>query len=187
MKNFISGIKKRISNRKGFSLTELLAATLIMALSTGIVAGIMNLAASSFFRTTQIAEAQTLCSTIATYVESELTYAKVNEAGTGFYSDVHNFGPDACFVASSQSNKIVFNGSKVYGRIGETSPMYGDQFYDIAGAKAYDIGAGNTNDLTCGMQLGLSGNTVTCTIEIVDANNTSNVLASRVIVITVRK
>ena len=182
-------MKKRIRDKKGFSLTELLAATLIMALSTGLVAGIMNLAVAQFYKTTQIAEAQTLCSTIATYVESELTYAKVNNTTGRFYSDVHNFGPDAYFVAiGSTTAEATLSGNKVYGRIGETSPLYGSDVYEIAGPKAYAVGAGNTNDLTCGMQLSLNGNkdTVTCTIEIVDAKNTSKVLAKRVMVIAVR-
>lgn len=70
------GIVTKICNKKkGFTLTELLSAILIMMLLTGILAVGVQVGVKAYVKSVSLSEAQTLCSTLTTLVSDELRYA----------------------------------------------------------------------------------------------------------------
>lgn len=197
-------IIKKYLNGKGFSLSELLLACLIMLIATQITVQTMTVAQRNFHRNVQISEAETLCSTLAIYVESELMYAKYNPVSETFYSDIHHFGPEAYFVvAPVASDGSIGTEDKIgedvgeFGVIGETSPTYQEgsssSYFNIAGNGVYGIdnkaypNGKSAYGLKAGMGLSVdeNSNTATVKIKIVDAK-TSNELASRVIKVNVK-
>ena len=131
-------ILRKLSGRGGFSLTELLAATLIMMMATGLLTQTLNLALDQFYKSTRESKAQILCSTLCTYVQNELTYAMVyaddstvskmkeRDGAVCFDSGVHGMGKDARFVIKN-------------GMLFETSDAYGKD-YAIVGEGAYTVG-----------------------------------------------
>ena len=203
-------ISKKISNRSGFSLSEVLLATLIMLFATTIITQTMSLALGQFRKTTQFSNAQLLCSAISAYVEGELSYATVTKEGSGirsidgatvFSSEVHNFGPDAYFtILDDDGNKIgVVNGSSnATGIIAETSTVFEKQnngnsdnenFYKIVNTKAYIAKENDPLGLKAGMTINLEGETLLVHIWVQDRKD-SNILAEnnlRIVPLEIKK
>ena len=108
-------IRNRLRKCGGFSLTELLVATLIMLLATVLVTRTLSMAVRQLYIQTQESEAQLLCSSLSTYLESELSFATVTLNGQSegedaggavgvasggiksVSSDAHNMGEGICF------------------------------------------------------------------------------------------
>ena len=117
-------IRNRVGAESGFSFVELLAATIIMMLATSLLVQTLTLAYDQFQRQTQVSEAQMLCASLSTYLESELSYATVtvgeteegsSEPGTlkSVSSDAHNMGANIQFVyLRDQRSQSVSDGSQ---------------------------------------------------------------------------
>lgn len=144
-------IKRRMGADGGFTFTELLLATIIMMLATTLLAQTMKLAEEKFFEITQESEAQLLCASLTTYIESELEGAEPVTESTGdtginagstegataprFNSDTHGMGPGAYFYvledtdtggggSGDDTSDSPSTTSKAKGQIVETSPYY---------------------------------------------------------------
>ncbi len=90
--NLLNDIKKKIHRDQGFTITEVLAATIILGLSMTIVTTAIILAYNRFFRQVEASQAQELCAALCTSIQDELTYASDVKYGSGdevlsFYSD----------------------------------------------------------------------------------------------------
>ena len=190
-------IKRKIQNKGGFSLTELLVATLIMMLATGLLTQTLSLAIDQFYRQTRESEAQLLCASLMAYLESELAYAAVTKQPDGSYrmkSDAHNMGEGIQFVyegASGGASEINLwdtgTAEDMTGKPGrmvaETSPYYQASFgdgaaYNIAGFGAYEVGKNKQYRLNAGAHFLWDGKKWTVTVKIYGDNDSRQELAA---------
>ncbi len=90
--NLLNDFKKKNHRDQGFTITEVLAATIILGLSMTIVTTAIILAYNRFYRQVEASQAQELCASLCTSIQDELTYASDVKYGSGdevlsFYSD----------------------------------------------------------------------------------------------------
>lgn len=101
-------VKKKLSSRSGFTLTELLLAVAIMGiLFSAIVAGVSS-AAHIYRRSVALSDSQTLSSTLSNAVANELRYARnirVTDGKVSFDSDV--FGAGVSIGDSSPAGRVM--------------------------------------------------------------------------------
>lgn len=69
-------MRKKLKSRKGFSLTEVLVAVLIMAMVTGVVAAGMPAAIDAYHNIVDLANAQLLLTTTTSALRNELDLAR---------------------------------------------------------------------------------------------------------------
>lgn len=185
-----------LTGRKGFSLAELLLAVLILTLSTSILTATVALALSRYHKSTQLSAAQELCAALSSYVETELSHAKVTVEEDGkikhdedgkfvFNSDAHNFGPGAHFVIVDKSGidhnvseTTLENNSGIYGRVCEQSILYHSPPYNIAGEGAYR-GKNGSYEILAGMSIKFKDGAFKAHIQIVDGDG--NILSENYI------
>ena len=178
--------RKRIGN-KGFSLTELLVAMLIMLLATGALVGTIGLAVKHFFKSAQESEAQLLCATLSEFVEDELTYSKSVASGDGgvvtWSKGTHGLGSNIYFEISTDAGN--FKGdestSATYGQIVITSKSYqkeygDDKVFNLASPGVYEVGKSRNYDLQAAMSL--SWDDGKYEVEIIVADKSKEALAS---------
>ena len=170
-----------INSRKGFSLAELLAATIILLLATSVLTATVSLAVNRYQKSTQISASMELCSELSEYVESELSSSKVTvvdgEIKKGdngqilFNSDSHNFGPGAHFSVVNKDGDIIGYVGEAddgpYGKICESSVLYSSPLYDIAGEGAYRTKTGKY-EIAAGMSIKFEDNAFKVHIKVVD-------------------
>ena len=77
---------KKIKNKKGFTLSELLVAIIVLSLMTVMLATGAGLAARSYRTLTDESNAQVLVSTFASMLRNELSNAKDVELSDGVYT-----------------------------------------------------------------------------------------------------
>ena len=75
--------QKLLSEKSGFTITEMLACMLIMMLATGTILQTMNLAYQQFQDQTEKSEARLLANSLSLAIQSQLTYAKKSEEDGG--------------------------------------------------------------------------------------------------------
>ena len=75
MKTAIREIKKKLSGHRGFSLGELLAATIILLLASQVMAEGVTFAVRMYNETLTRSHGKPLCSTLTNSIETELRYA----------------------------------------------------------------------------------------------------------------
>ena len=107
-------IKRALSSKAGFTLTELLASVAIMGiLFAAIVVGI-NSCAHVYRRSVSYSDAQTLTSTVATALENELRYARNIKDVSGKVSfDSDAFGSGVS-VDSDSGHVVIVGAAKTY-------------------------------------------------------------------------
>ena len=71
----MQNLKKKLKQNKGFSFAELLVATIILLLTSGMLVVCIQLGIKQLYKNTQDSEAQMLCTTLSTAIQDELTYA----------------------------------------------------------------------------------------------------------------
>ena len=74
-KRIINRIRSKLSDRRGFSLGELLAATIILLLASQVMAQGIAFATRMYNETLSRSHAKQLCSTLTNSIETELRYA----------------------------------------------------------------------------------------------------------------
>lgn len=86
---------KKLRSQQGFSVSEMLMAVLIIALTLSFIGGGITVIKDAYMKITLRAEAQTLLSTVITVVSSELQNAdevqKVGENGENSYWSFYSF------------------------------------------------------------------------------------------------
>ena len=148
-------IRNRVGAESGFSFVELLAATIIMMLATSLLVQTLTLAYDQFQRQTQVSEAQMLCASLSTYLESELSYATVtvgeteegsSEPGTlkSVSSDAHNMGANIQFVyLRDQRSQSVSDGSQ--SRVDGSQSVGDGSQSGVDGSQSGDNGNGSVS------------------------------------------
>ncbi len=100
---YIKRLVRKLNNRKGFSLTELLACTLIMVIATSILTGTVSLAARHYDEQIQKSEADVLCESIAYALREKLSYVyKYDSNSKRFYSTSSDMGYYAFTIGSAE-------------------------------------------------------------------------------------
>lgn len=108
---------KKLRSRRGVSLTEVLAAVLILSLVTlGVAVGV-NSAMSAYRRSVTLSDAQTLSSTLATALMDELRFARNVDAGAGtFTSSSFGEGASVGTDAAGQPGHVTVGGQLLVGK-----------------------------------------------------------------------
>lgn len=105
---------KKLRNRKGLSITELLTAMLMLGLMTAVVATAVNLSSREYMRSVNAAGAQTLCSTLTMAVEDELRFAE-NISGSGedytYFSRSRGGGANSSIVIVDENGALQTGGN----------------------------------------------------------------------------
>ncbi len=142
----------------GFSLTELLVATLIMLLATASLISALTLAYRHFYESAQRTQAQFLCASLAEFVEDELMFSKVSTA-TGdlrWSKGTHNMGSNIRFYVNKEDGSYTeIDGSTLndYGKIVITGDNFSGDYFKIVSDGAYDVETKNSYSLLAGMSL----------------------------------
>ncbi len=71
----MKGVVKKLKQNNGFTISELLVATLIVLLTSGMLITCIQLGMKQLYKQTQKSEAQMLCTMLSTAVQDELSYA----------------------------------------------------------------------------------------------------------------
>lgn len=103
---YIKRLVRKLNNRKGFSLTELLACTLIMVIATSILTGTVSLAARHYDEQIQKSEADVLCESLAYALREKLSYVyKYDSNSKRFYSTSSDMGYYAFTIESAEESE----------------------------------------------------------------------------------
>lgn len=88
----LHAIRKKLRELRGFTMTELMAATLIMLLVSGAMAGGVTFAVRQYHNSMILSESKLLCSTLSSVVQGELcTTQTVVLSGDGPVYDLERF------------------------------------------------------------------------------------------------
>ena len=144
MSRIIDRIRKKCAGSGGFSFTELLAATTIMLLATGLLTSTIRVAIEQFYKSTRESEAQILCASLSTYMETELANAKVtvNSDGTcSVSSDTHGMGGNIQFGYVTASGSVDSTGdTDTTGNTGEAPSATSAVDYGFTGGSIWPQG-----------------------------------------------
>ena len=163
--HLINRIRTILRDKRGFSLTELLVATLIMVLATGALTSALTLAYRHFFLATQRTEAQLLCASIAEFVEDELAFSTIAEGTPAdaptWSNGSHNMRSGIKFLVQNEDGTylpISDTTDTTYGVLVITGDNYKNaddttKYFMIANEKADEVGAGKGYSLRAGMSL----------------------------------
>lgn len=188
-------IRRLLCSRRGFSFAELLLATLIMLLSTSIITATITLAMNQYRRSMQMANASVLCTMLSNYVENELGSATIVLDSSGhvttgrggeflFTSNSHKFGPGAYFALLDDDGRFLdyvkLDNSSSVGRLAETSIIYDDKYFKIAGDGAYKKSK-DVHSLYSGMNVSYQSRALSVHIWVED--NTGDVLAENYFIV----
>ena len=157
-------IKEILRRKKGFTLTELLVATLIMVLATGALTSAMILAIRHFYQSTQETEAQFLCASLAEFVEDELSFSTFDptDGDLTWSKGTHNMGNQIRFSIQTEgaSGPVPVSESTIgtYGKIVISGDNYRDengvqQFFHLVSDGSYEVGESKGYSLLAGMSM----------------------------------
>lgn len=152
-KRIINRIRAKLSGRQGFSLGELLAATIILLLASQVMAQGIAFATRMYNETLSRSHAKQLCSTLTNSIETELRYATsasldTNGILTSYFSIVYG-QTQSGFVALDE------NGESVSGTTGgelaikvtdkDTNQVIWQRLISSASYSSYDLKAEASN------------------------------------------
>ena len=131
-------IKKILRGKRGFTFTELLVATLIMLLATGVLTSTMVLAIRHFYQSTQRTEAQFLCGSLAEFIEDELSFSVVTDSGadSAWSKGTHNMGSNIGFYVQGEDGGYTKINDGTIGQYGKLL-ISGDNYKDDGGNPRY--------------------------------------------------
>ncbi len=131
-------IKKILGGKKGFTFTELLVATLIMLLATGLLTSTLTLAIRHFFRSTQRSEAQFLLGSLAEFVEDELSFSADadDRSDLAWSKGTHNMGSNISFYVRGADGGFTRIDDGTMGQYG-VLVINGDNYKDDTGNPKY--------------------------------------------------
>ena len=169
MTGFSEKIRKKLKSRRGMTIAELLAATMVLLLVvTGLTTGI-SMASRHYTRSVQTSEAQELYSTLKTILTNELRYTTEVEL-TGdqvdkFYSITYAVHNDLTALVALKSDTAA--GSEETADHGELALGSEGEYNRILGSAAYP------NGLTAAGLIGYDqeAETFTVTLSIYDASD----------------
>lgn len=112
----------RLKSRRGFSLAELLVATLILTMVSMVACMGISTAMSDRAKAIAVADAQSVASTVAQAVSDQVRYGQISDVGADYIqltsstygSDVKLCLEDGRLVAKSASDSYALLGEKAY-------------------------------------------------------------------------
>lgn len=186
-------LKAKLRSAGGFTLAELLLSVLIMLLATSLLTETIQVATRHFFESRQESGAQLLCSSLATFLEDELSFAdvttKIETVGVNsvtkvdtIRSSAHKLGNKIRFgilPKDGAATDIVYNtigkDNEERGFIVATSETYSTVFplqpyYLPVGQSAYKTSSNSAYDLTAGLAVSWEDGRFLVTVSIYDAD-----------------
>ena len=140
----------KLIDRKGMTLTELLAGIIVMLLVAGIMVIGVKLGSDAYVKSVSMSEAQQLCSTLTSLVNDELRYCSevyVKDSKVGIFSE--NFGKgtnDTGLIYAQDDKEQVVLKDEV-----------GNRSYKILSSRSYPYNLKATVDLTYDQSTGDNG------------------------------
>lgn len=168
---------RKLKQNNGFTLSELLIATLILLLTSAMLVVCIQLGLKQLYKQTQDSEAQMLCTMLSTAIQDELTYASEIETGTTTAGNTITFAkegmdkPVSFYIASETDDSDAsdpssfeytavtddasfanINLGKIYLASTDASDNIVDP-YGLVSTGAYNIENSSYGSLRAGMQL----------------------------------
>ena len=131
----------KLIDRKGMTLTELLAGIIVMLLVAGIMVIGVKLGSDAYVKSVSMSEAQQLCSTLTSLVNDELRYCSevyVKDSKVGIFSENFGKGTNDTGLIYAQDDK----GQVVL------EDEVGNLSYKILSSRSYPYNLKATVDLT---------------------------------------
>ena len=188
---------RKIKQNSGFTLSELLIATLILLLTSAMLVTCIRLGLKQLYQQTEESEAQMLCTMLSTAVQDELTYAGnpqmqdttagklllFDRAGApnkvGFYmaSNVDSDEPDYIAVTDDSDFAKVNLGQISLAAIDSSNNIVST--YGLVSTGAYNIENSKNGSLQAGMQLKEYGSGYEVRISIYNSSGSDKAIASK--------
>ena len=141
-------IRKKLSDKRGFSLGELLAATVILLLASQVMTQGMAFATRMYNESLTRSHAKQLCSTLPNVIEKELRYTtSVNKGSDGtvlkYFSPTYGKTESAFAAIDENENKIdVTAGGEIAVQLtAEDGSLYWQKLISSASYSSFDLKA----------------------------------------------
>ncbi|MGF6376135.1 prepilin-type N-terminal cleavage/methylation domain-containing protein [Clostridiales Family XIII bacterium PM5-7] len=157
-------MKKKMMNKKGFTLSELLMVVLILGLLVTILGSGFGVVKEAYEKVTLKAEAQTLMATTVTKVKDEFRFAREIKTGQLVVGST----PVTTFVSGNENMEVFFTDDTTGNRgilmVEVAKPAQGDEHQSVAIATDKTM----TNNLTTSIDYNYDVGThvITATIQI---------------------
>ena len=188
---------RKIKQNSGFTLSELLIATLILLLTSAMLVTCIRLGLKQLYQQTEESEAQMLCTMLSTAVQDELTYAGnpqmqdttagklllFDRAGApnkvGFYmaSNVDSDEPDYVAITDDSDFAKVNLGQISLAAIDSSNNIVST--YGLVSTGAYNIENSKNGSLQAGMQLKEHGSGYEVRISIYNSSGSDKAIATK--------
>lgn len=188
---------RKIKQNSGFTISELLIATLILLLTSAMLVTCIRLGLKQLYQQTEESEAQMLCTMLSTAVQDELTYAGnpqmqdttagklllFDRAGApnkvGFYmaSNVGSAAPDYVAITDDSDFAKVNLGQISLAAIDSSNNIVST--YGLVSTGAYNIENSKNGSLQAGMQLKEHGSGYEVRISIYNSSDTDKAIATK--------
>ena len=188
---------RKIKQNSGFTLSELLIATLILLLTSAMLVTCIRLGLKQLYQQTEESEAQMLCTMLSTAVQDELTYAgnpqmQDTTAGklllfdrdgapnkVGFYmaSNVGSAEPDYVAITDDSDFAKVNLGQINLAAIDSSNNIVST--YGLVSTGAYNIENSKNGSLQAGMQLKEHGSGYEVRISIYNSSDSDEAIATK--------
>lgn len=141
-------IRKKLSDKRGFSLGELLAATVILLLASQVMTQGMAFATRMYKESLTRSHAKQLCSTLTNVIEKELRYTtSVNKGNDGtvlkYFSPTYGKTESAFAAIDENENKIdgTAGGEIAVQLTAEDGSLYWQKLISSASYSSFDLKA----------------------------------------------
>ncbi|MBE5896676.1 MAG: hypothetical protein E7281_02830 [Lachnospiraceae bacterium] len=188
---------RKLKQNSGFTLSELLIATLILLLTSAMLVTCIRLGLKQLYQQTEESEAQMLCTMLSTAVQDELTYAgnpqmQDTTAGklllfdrdgapnkVGFYmaSNVDSDEPDYVAITDDSDFAKVNLGQINLAAIDSSNNIVST--YGLVSTGAYNIENSKNGSLQAGMQLKEHGSGYEVRISIYNSSGSDKAIATK--------
>ena len=194
----MKAICKKLKQNKGFTISELLIATLILVLVSGMLTTCILLGMQQLDKETQESEAQMLCTMLSTAVQDELSYAssaEFTDTATGKFLSFEKSGKtekvgyyiqmpteDGTDVTYNAITDNETNAKNYLGKIYRASKNESGTVTNpesLVSDGAYNVKNATYGNLQVGMQLKGTSGGYEVIIEVYDGQDTPKLLASK--------
>lgn len=194
----MKAICKKLKQNKGFTISELLIATLILVLVSGMLTTCILLGMQQLDKETQESEAQMLCTMLSTAVQDELSYAssaEFTDTATGNFLSFEKSGKtekvgyyiqmpteDGTDVTYNAITDNETNAKSYLGKIYRASKNESGTVTNpesLVSDGAYNVKNATYGNLQAGMQLKETSGGYEVIIEVYDGQDTPKLLASK--------
>lgn len=162
----MKAVLKKVKQNKGFTLSELLAATVILLLVSGMLTTCILLGMKQLDKETQESEAQMLCTMLSTAVQDELSFAtspELTDTADGKFLSFEKEGKRIGFYVTSRDTHYTITdeethakdhlGKLCYASKDEHENIKTDTIENLVSDGAYDVKTASYGSLQASMQI----------------------------------